>query len=521
MGILSRVLDSLKASRTARVVYMQRTSAHWSNRRFADFAKEGYQRNVVAYQAIDKTSQSVAAIPVLLYRGDDEVMDHPAARLVRQPNAKQNWSSFVRDLVGYYRLSGNGYIERVLVGRDIRELYALRSDRMTVIPSASGYAAGYVYRVGQDEVRFDVDPQGRCDILHLKTFNPLDDWYGMSPIEAGAYAVDQHNESMQWIQSLLQNGAAPSGALEVAADRNLSDEAFIRLKAEIDDKYSGSRNAGRPLLLEGGMKWQQMGMSPQQMSVIETKFSAARDISLALGVPPILLNIPGDSTYANFREARLSFYEDTVIPMAQEITEQLNKWLVEVYGPDYHYELNLDKIPAIAEKRHDMWAMADKSQDLTINERREMKGYGPIAGGDVLLQPANLIPIEADMTLLHAQPDVLKALAYGEAKNPWAPTDAMVTEAERGLEWRREFGRGGTEVGVARARDIVNRRRLPIETVRRMHSYFSRHEVDKQAEGFKPGEDGYPSAGRIAWALWGGDPGQSWAARIVREYADE
>jgi HK97 family phage portal protein len=161
-----------------------------------------------------------------------------------------------------------------------------------------------------------------------------------------------------------------------------------------------------------------MGMSPQQMSVIETKFSAARDISLALGVPPILLNIPGDSTYANFKEARLSFYEDTVIPMAQEITEQLNKWLIEVYGPDYHYELDLDKVPAIAEKRHDLWGMADKSQDLTINERREMKGYGPIAGGDILLQPANLIPVEADMTLLSAHPEMLKALAYGEAKHP-------------------------------------------------------------------------------------------------------
>jgi hypothetical protein len=274
------------------------------------------------------------------------------------------------------------------------------------------------------------------------------------------------------------------------------------------------------LLLEGGMKWQQMGMSPQQMSVIETKFSAARDISLALGVPPILLNIPGDSTYANFREARLSFYEDTVIPMAQEITEQLNKWLIEVYGEDFHYELDLEKVPAIAEKRHELWSMADKSQDLTINERREMKGYGPIPGGDILLQPSNLIPVEADMTLLHDQPEMLKALAYGESKNPWTPTEAMAAEAERGLEWRREHGRGGTEVGVARARDISNRRQLPIETVRRMHSYFARHEVDKQAEGFRPGEDGYPSAGRIAWALWGGDPGQSWARRIVAGYDD-
>lgn len=97
------------------------------------------------------------------------------------------------------------------------------------------------------------------------------------------------------------------------------------------------------------------------------------------------------------------------------------------------------------------------------------------------------------------------------------PTDAMAQEAERGLAWREEFGRGGTEIGVARARDISNKRELSAETIRRMHSYFSRHEVDKQGQGFSQGEEGYPSAGRIAWALWGGDPGQSWArARAER-----
>ena len=97
------------------------------------------------------------------------------------------------------------------------------------------------------------------------------------------------------------------------------------------------------------------------------------------------------------------------------------------------------------------------------------------------------------------------------------PTEAMAEEAERGLAWREEFGRGGTEVGVARARDLKNRVNLSPETVRRMVSYFARHEVDKEAQGFSPGEEGYPSAGRIAWALWGGDPGQSWANRKSEE----
>lgn len=101
------------------------------------------------------------------------------------------------------------------------------------------------------------------------------------------------------------------------------------------------------------------------------------------------------------------------------------------------------------------------------------------------------------------------------------PNDAMVAEARRGLSWREVYGRGGTLVGVARARDIANRRALSYDTVVRMRSYFARHEVDKQGEGYRQGEPGYPSAGRIAWALWGGDAGRAWANAIVAEHDDE
>ena len=107
-----------------------------------------------------------------------------------------------------------------------------------------------------------------------------------------------------------------------------------------------------------------------------------------------------------------------------------------------------------------------------------------------------------------------------EARAPGVPTQAMKEEAQRGLDWRAEYGRGGTEIGVARARDIVNGRTLSPSTIRRMRSYFARHEVDKQGTGFSPGEDGYPSAGRIAWALWGGDPGKAWVEDQIAAMED-
>ena len=101
------------------------------------------------------------------------------------------------------------------------------------------------------------------------------------------------------------------------------------------------------------------------------------------------------------------------------------------------------------------------------------------------------------------------------------PTDGMASEARKGLDWRKEFGRGGTMVGVARARQLVNGQNLSPSTVKRMFSFFSRHEVDKRAQGFRPGEKGYPSNGRIAWALWGGDPGFSWSKKKVAQINKE
>ena len=114
-----------------------------------------------------------------------------------------------------------------------------------------------------------------------------------------------------------------------------------------------------------------------------------------------------------------------------------------------------------------------------------------------------------------AEAERAAAAVEEERQEGYAPTDGMVAEARRGLEWRQAFGRGGTQVGVARARDIVNRRRLSRTTVVRMASYFARHAIDKRAQGFRPGEPGYPSAGRIAWALWGGDAGQTFARSII------
>jgi hypothetical protein len=143
------------------------------------------------------------------------------------------------------------------------------------------------------------------------------------------------------------------------------------------------------------------------------------------------------------------------------------------------------------------------------------------------LPPATIDAIFADVMPGTLQPtEVIQSSVelkkkVDAAEESYQPTDEMAAEAELGLKWREEYGRGGTEVGVARARDISNKRNLSLDTVKRMYSYFSRHEVDKQASGWNQGEEGFPTAGRIAWQLWGGDAGQGWAQRIVERVSKE
>ena len=400
-----------KESRTSAVIFTGNKSAEWGKRNPEAFAKDGYQKNVIAYQAISKTAQAVAAIRwYVADRNGEELSGHPMLALINNPNPVQSWKEFIEATIGFYRISGNAYIERVVVGGKAKELYPLRPDRMTIKPGQSGIPSGYVYRVGMDSVTFDVDPSdGDSDVLHLRAFNPLDDWYGMSPIEAGAYAIDIHNESQASVMALLQNSMTPSGAIESTGQ--LSDEEFSKLRAEMDAKYSGAKNTGRPLLLDGGLKWVQMGLTPQTANIIENKYSSARDISLALGVPPLLLNIPGDSTYSNYKEARLAFYEETVIPLATRLRDELNEWLGPMFGAAL--EIDVDQIPAVAEKRSVMWDMADRATDLTINERRAMKGYPPVDGGDEVYISTGAVPLSFDIEPPSADAKSAARDAYG------------------------------------------------------------------------------------------------------------
>ena len=261
----------------------------------------------------------------------------------------------------------------------MRELYALRPDRMKVVPGPDGWPQAYEYTVAGQTVRFDQSaPQP--PILHLTFFNPVDDYYGLCPLEAAAVAVDTHNAAAKWNKALLDNAARPSGALVYSGPDGcvLADQQFERLKKELDEQYQGTRNAGRPMVLEGGLDWKAMSLRPKDMDFMEAKHAAAREIALAFGVPPMLLAIPGDNTYSNYQEASRVFWRQTVLPLGGRVASALTQWLAPAFGAGLTLAVDTDRIEALAADRAALWERVTKAPFLTVNEKRAAVGYGAV-----------------------------------------------------------------------------------------------------------------------------------------------
>jgi HK97 family phage portal protein len=351
--------------------------AHWSGRSYGALSRAGFMKNPVVYRAIRMISEAAASVPWLAYEGDREMSAHPALSLLARPNPRMGGPDFFEMLYGHLLLSGNAYVDGVFLGTRPAELHLLRPDRVSVVVGADGWPVAYDYRVGGCVRRLGAGGEDGPGLLHLKLFHPLDDHGGFSPLGAAGAALDLHNAAASWNKALLDNSARPSGALvyQPKEGGNLSPDQYERLRAELETGYSGAVNAGRPLLLEGGLDWKAMGLSPKDMDFIEAKNAAARDIALAFGVPPMLLGIPGDATYANYQEANRAFYRLTVVPLLMRIAASFSVWFSEVYRDRLSLRPDLDQVPGLAGERDALWARVGAADFLTDEEKRQAVGY--------------------------------------------------------------------------------------------------------------------------------------------------
>jgi HK97 family phage portal protein len=348
----------------------------WSRRGFVSLANAGYARNPVAYRCIRMIAEAATRVPLAASEGGKVLSAHPVLELLRRPNARQSGGELLEAVHAYLQTAGNAYLTASVVAGEVRELHVLRPDRVKVVAGGGGYPRAYAYTAGGRTTTLPLDSQPVAGVLHLALFHPLDDHYGMAPLEAAAQSLDIHNAAADWNKALLDNAARPSGALvHGATNGGLTATQFERLKTELAAQFQGPANAGRPMVLEGGLDWKPMALSPKEMDFIELKHAAAREIALAFGVPPMLLGIPGDNTYANYAEANRAFWRQTVVPLVRRVADDLSFWLAPGFGgmtlvPD------LDNVEALAEDRAALWARVGAAEFLTDAEKREMVRVG-------------------------------------------------------------------------------------------------------------------------------------------------
>ncbi len=372
----AKVVPEGKAFTSGFAAFSGEGGASWREKGYAALAREGFMKNPVAHRSIRLVAEAAASVPWQLMIDGREQPEHAALALLAAPNGRQSGAELFEALYGQMLISGNGFVLPVRAGTRLAELHLLRPDRVRVIEGADGWPEAFEYRAGGRARRHPA--HGDDALLHLRLFHPLDDHGGFGPLSAAATALDLSNRATEWNKALIDNSARPSGALvyQPKEGGNLTPDQYERLKAELAEGYSGPARAGRPMLLEGGLDWKAMALSPKEMDFFEAKNGAARDIALALGVPPLLIGLPGDNTYANYAEANRAFWRLTILPLIARTAASLSGWLSAIYGEGLVLGHDLDQVPGLSLERDALWARVGAAVFLSDEEKREAVGYG-------------------------------------------------------------------------------------------------------------------------------------------------
>lgn len=351
--------------------------ANWGRTDPATLVREGYAGNAIVYRCARMIAEAAASIA---FQCENEAVQ----TLLNEPSPDQSGQALIEQLYIDLQVTGNAWAEAVTLPGETtpRGLFGLAADAVRVRLDDRGHVAGYAVRQKKGERWIGRNADSWFPVLHLHLYHPGGGAYGLSPLSSARRALDMHNGAAGWAKSLIDNAARPSGALMYGKDGGrLTDEQFDRLKAQLTTEHTGASNAGRPLLLEGGLDWKPMSLSPAEMDFAETRHAAAREIALAFGVPPMLLGIPGDNTYATYKEAHAAFWRLTILPLVQKTANAISVWLS---GRFDHADVTpvLDQVPAFAAERDALWARVSAADFLSDDEKRAMLGLSGRTGSN-------------------------------------------------------------------------------------------------------------------------------------------
>lgn len=387
--MIKKIIDHFRYTKKSKNFLHHNDLGFWDYRTETKANPSSYKKNVIVYRCVNIIAESASHVPwlVSIRKGTKFIQQesHICLDILKNPNKEESGADFFTRIIIDKLLYGNVYVA-ISTKNKKPDLHLLCPENVRIVLE-SGVKLGYEYHNGRESNFFKINPiTGQSNILHIKSYNPKDDLYGLSCLEAASLAIKLHDYSTEWNNALLKNGARPSGALIVKdKDNYLTDEQYDRLKEQLYQKYTGSCNSGKPLLLEGGLDWKEMSISPKDMDFIESRNNASREIALAFGVPPHLLAISGDNTYSNMQEARLALWEETLIPLLDKISDALSMWFSQIFSEQILIDFDRDSISALTEKRQNLWGKIDQANFMTINEKRQLVGLKAIEGGDKLI----------------------------------------------------------------------------------------------------------------------------------------
>ena len=382
-----------KSSNAIRSI-MQRNSATWSAREFVAFATEGYRDNPTVRACIMAKQKAAIECPIILVNEKGEAVEnHQILALLNKPNPMQSWEKFLTQMIGSHDIAGEGDVLKIGIGQSV-ELWPLRPDWLEITTFSMGLPVTCSYTPSDTYEESTVKQYQFSELMIWAEYNPLFRWRGLSPLYSAAYSIDTLNEYAKSNKAMLENGMTPSGVLWT--DSEVSDTSFNRLQEQFNGKYAGAKNSGKPMILDGGLKWQGMSFSPRDMEFVSGKRLSQLDVCQVLRVPPQIIGIEGSQTFANYEQARAAFYEDEVIPMVNGLLSELLGFLRKDFKipPTYKLIVDTDGITALEPRRAERNKVIDGLTSLKVDEKRAAMGYESAEGGDVILVDSNKIPLD-------------------------------------------------------------------------------------------------------------------------------
>ena len=472
--------------------------------------------NGVVASAIDWYVRNYPQATPRYYRPVDSqqaepVEDHPVLQLMAQPDPMIMGSLFWGWVIQDYKLFGNTYLRKIRSSTrgTVTALQFLPQDMVRPVGNGVNPLTHYVYTT--DGRSFDIPVS---DIIHIRYGrDPSDIRIGRAPLTAVLREIATDNTASTTAYGLLANGAMPSlivgpDAKETSVDMSMDDARQVKRQLHEDLTGDGS---GGIVVMTGAYKMDRVSLTPSELALDSVRRVPEERICSALGINPMVLGLGSGlerSTYSNYERAQQAAWEDGMVPLLRTLADAITADLLPEYPETQQGDYvmyDLETVRALADDMQAEAVRAEKLYKAGIIDRAEAKriaGLEAVPEDEGQLHPT-AIPVQSGGGFDNA------AVRSYEMK--FRPTEAMRTAAQRALDWKAEGFDGGTRIGLARANQIVNGEQLSEDTILRMYSFFSRHEVDKKAEGFNAGEEGFPSPGRVAWDLWGGDAGYRWA----------